>query len=218
MAVVGGLAVAGIIVVTVADVVGRQFGHSVKGAYDLVRVLGAIAMGCALPLTKAVKGHIAIEYFFQKLGTPGRAAMDTIMRLVLLALFGLLTWRFVLQGYSFLKSGEVTTTLHMPMFWVPWLVALACLSVAPSLWAVGASTFALGVASGMASPGYSAGASLAVTEREQGGIVSKEAPVHVSNVAHIDPKSGEPTRVGFKTLADGRKVRVAKKSGESIDV
>ena len=56
------------------------------------------------------------------------------------------------------------------------------------------------------------------TQREQGGIVSKEAPVHVSNVAHIDPKSGEPTRVGFKTLADGRKVRVAKKSGESIDV
>ena len=56
------------------------------------------------------------------------------------------------------------------------------------------------------------------TQREQGGIVSKEAPVHVSNVAHIDPKSGEPTRVGFKMLADGRKVRVAKKSGESIDV
>lgn len=56
------------------------------------------------------------------------------------------------------------------------------------------------------------------TQSQQGGIVSKEAPVHVSNVAHIDPKSGEPTRVGFKTLADGRKVRVAKKSGESIDV
>jgi large subunit ribosomal protein L24 len=56
------------------------------------------------------------------------------------------------------------------------------------------------------------------TQREQGGIVTKEAPIHVSNVAHIDPKSGEPTRVGFKMLADGRKVRVAKKSGESIDV
>lgn len=50
------------------------------------------------------------------------------------------------------------------------LVALACLSVAPSLWAVGASTFALGVTSGMASPGYAAGASLSVSAREQGGI------------------------------------------------
>ena len=56
------------------------------------------------------------------------------------------------------------------------------------------------------------------TQTQQGGIVNKEAPIHVSNVAHIDPKSGEPTRVGFKVLADGRKVRVATKSGESIDV
>ena len=50
------------------------------------------------------------------------------------------------------------------------LVALACLTIAPSLWALAVSTFAMGVASGMASPGYSAGASLAVTAREQGGI------------------------------------------------
>ena len=135
MAVVGGFAVAGLILVTMADVVGRQFGFPVKGAYDLVRVLGAIAMGCALPLTKAVKGHIAIEYFFQKMGTRGRAVVDTAMRLVLLALFALLTWQFCLQGTAFLDSGEVTTTLHMPMFWVPWLVALACLATAGvTLW------------------------------------------------------------------------------------
>jgi len=56
------------------------------------------------------------------------------------------------------------------------------------------------------------------TPRQQGGIVSKEAPVDLSNLAHIDPKSGEATRVGFKVLNDGRKVRFAKKSGEVIDV
>ena len=53
--------------------------------------------------------------------------------------------------------------------------------------------------------------------RSQGGIVSKEAAIHVSNVAHIDPKDGKPTRVGFKFLEDGRKVRYAKRSGEVID-
>ena len=135
MAVVGGFAVIGMIAVTVADVVGRQVGLPVKGAYDLVRVLGAIAMGCALPLTKAVKGHIAIEYFFQKMGSRGRAITDTAMRLVLLALFGLLAWQFVRQGLDFRKYGEVTATLHMPMFWVPWLAALACLATAGvTLW------------------------------------------------------------------------------------
>ena len=51
----------------------------------------------------------------------------------------------------------------------------------------------------------------------QGGIVEKEGTIHLSNVAHVDPKSGKPTRVGFKTLKDGTKVRFAKKSGEVID-
>jgi large subunit ribosomal protein L24 len=54
------------------------------------------------------------------------------------------------------------------------------------------------------------------TQTSAGGIETKEAPIHVSNVALADPKSGEPTRVGFKMEGD-RKVRVAKKSGEVID-
>ena len=51
----------------------------------------------------------------------------------------------------------------------------------------------------------------------EGGIVEKEASVHISNLAHVDPKTGEATRVGFKFLDDGRKVRFAKRSGEVID-
>ena len=50
-----------------------------------------------------------------------------------------------------------------------------------------------------------------------GGIVEKELTIHISNVAHIDPVSGKPTRVGYKTLEDGRKVRVARRSGEVLD-
>jgi large subunit ribosomal protein L24 len=56
------------------------------------------------------------------------------------------------------------------------------------------------------------------TARQQGGIVSKEAPIHRSKVAHLDPKTGEATRIGFKVLTDGRRVRFAKKSGEVLDV
>jgi large subunit ribosomal protein L24 len=54
------------------------------------------------------------------------------------------------------------------------------------------------------------------TPQQEGGIISKEAPIHLSNIAIEDPKTGEPTRVGFAILEDGRKVRVAKKSGEHI--
>ncbi len=55
------------------------------------------------------------------------------------------------------------------------------------------------------------------TPTETGGIVEKEAPIDLSNLALLDPKTDKPTRVGFKVLEDGRKVRVAKGSGEVID-
>ena len=51
-----------------------------------------------------------------------------------------------------------------------------------------------------------------------GGIIDKEASIHISNVALADPKSGKPTRVGFKLLDGGRKVRIARRSGEAIDL
>ncbi|MDX1716866.1 MAG: 50S ribosomal protein L24 [Anderseniella sp.] len=55
------------------------------------------------------------------------------------------------------------------------------------------------------------------TAGQEGGIISKEMPIHVSNLAHVDPKDGKATRVGYKTLDDGKKVRIARRSGEVID-
>ncbi|KRW91250.1 50S ribosomal protein L24 [Alicyclobacillus hesperidum] len=51
----------------------------------------------------------------------------------------------------------------------------------------------------------------------EGGIIEKEAPIHVSNIAIADPKTGEASRIGYKFLEDGRKVRYSKKSGEVLD-
>ncbi len=55
------------------------------------------------------------------------------------------------------------------------------------------------------------------TATQQGGIITKELPVHLSNLAVADPKDGKPTRIGFKIGEDGRKVRIAKRSGAEID-
>lgn len=55
------------------------------------------------------------------------------------------------------------------------------------------------------------------SQTNPGGIVDKELPIHLSNLAIVDPKDDKPTRVGFKKLEDGRKVRFAKRSGEVID-
>ena len=55
------------------------------------------------------------------------------------------------------------------------------------------------------------------SQQSEGGIISKEATIDLSNIAIADPKDGKPTRVGFKVLDDGRKVRFAKRSGDLID-
>jgi large subunit ribosomal protein L24 len=55
------------------------------------------------------------------------------------------------------------------------------------------------------------------TAQQEGGIISKELPVHLSNIALADPKDGKPTRVGFKVQQDGKKIRIAKRSGAEID-
>ena len=113
------------IVVICGDVVLRLAGHPVKGAYDIVRIAGALTIACSLPLTTAMKGHVAIEYFFQKLNRTGRIVVDSLMRLLVIAAFVLATIECVGYGLRFLRNGEVTGTIELPVFWVPWVMAVA---------------------------------------------------------------------------------------------
>ena len=126
LAAVSGLAILAMIAVTCADVVLRAFGRPLTGAFDIVRVAGAVAIACALPYTTAVKGHVAIEYFFQKLNRPGRILVDTVCRLLVMGLFSVFTWQCVMYGNSLRRTGEVSLTLQIPMFWVTYVIAGAC--------------------------------------------------------------------------------------------
>ena len=112
--------------VTCADVVLRACGRPLKGTYDVVRICGALTIACALPMTTAMKGHVAIEYFFQKLNRAGRVAVDSLMRLLMIAVFLWTAFECVRYGLRFLRSGEVTSTIELPVFWVPWVMAAAC--------------------------------------------------------------------------------------------
>jgi TRAP-type C4-dicarboxylate transport system permease small subunit len=124
-----GLASAGIMVmvlVTSVDAVSRRFGFPVPGAYDLVKIAAAISVAAALPYTTAIKGHVAIEFFFHKFGRRGRVAVDALMRLAGMGLFGLLAWGCVDYGNSLRHNGEVSMTLQVPVFWVPYVLAASC--------------------------------------------------------------------------------------------
>ncbi|MGI5868375.1 MAG: TRAP transporter small permease [Kiritimatiellia bacterium] len=125
MTAIAALALAATILVICADVVLRAAGRPIKGAYDLVRITGALAIACALPLTTAVKGHVAIEYFFQKLNRLGRLVVDSIMRLIMIGALGCATWACIARGSSFLRYRQVMDTIDLPVFWVPWVMAAA---------------------------------------------------------------------------------------------
>jgi TRAP-type C4-dicarboxylate transport system permease small subunit len=118
------------VLVTALDIVLRVFRVPVTGAYDIVRIAGMVTIAAALPYTTAIKGHVAIEYFFHKLGRRGRLVVDTVMRLLTVALFLVLAYQSMEYGQALKKSGEVSMTLQLPVFWIPYILAVSCVLVA----------------------------------------------------------------------------------------
>jgi len=116
--------------ITCVDVVMRVGGRPLIGAYDLVAICAFLTVVCALPYATAVKGHVAIEFFFHKFGRRGRVVVDTINRMLGIALFATLAWRAVIYAEQKRSSGEVSMTLALPVWPVIYVLAAACLVVA----------------------------------------------------------------------------------------
>jgi TRAP-type C4-dicarboxylate transport system permease small subunit len=126
MAAVAGASLFTMMAVTCADITLRKTGYPLIGAYDIVKMAAGLAIACGLPYTTAVKGHVAVEFFFHRLGRRGRIVVDTMARVIIMALFSLLTWQFILYGAGLSKSGQVSTTMELPIFWVPYVMAFSC--------------------------------------------------------------------------------------------
>jgi TRAP-type C4-dicarboxylate transport system permease small subunit len=107
----------------------RVTGVALVGVFDIVRITGAITLAAALPYTTAVKGHVAIEYFFHKLNRTSRLVVDSIMRILSMGLFGFLGWRSIVYGLNLRRVGQVTQTLEWPIFWLPWFIGVCCFVV-----------------------------------------------------------------------------------------
>jgi TRAP-type C4-dicarboxylate transport system permease small subunit len=126
LAVVAGAGIVAMMMTTCLDVVLRAFGSPLQGSYDIVGLLGVITITCSLPYTTAVKGHVAVEYFFHKLSHRSRIFVDTLVRLLLMVLFIVLVWQNVVYSLQLHAGGQVTPTLQVPVFWVPCVVAFSC--------------------------------------------------------------------------------------------
>ncbi|MCL1856085.1 MAG: TRAP transporter small permease, partial [Kiritimatiellaeota bacterium] len=126
-AMVAAAALLGMMALVCCDVVLRQFGLPVKGAYDIVRILSVVALSCALPATTASKSHVSIDYFFHKFNRAHRRVIDILLHASLIAAFCLGAVYCAMAGWGFLKSGQGSDTLHLPIFWVPWIITLGLL-------------------------------------------------------------------------------------------
>ncbi|NLF31243.1 MAG: TRAP transporter small permease [Planctomycetes bacterium] len=107
--------------ITCVDVVGLQFRRPLTGALDLVQISMVFAVAGALPYTTAVKGHVALEYFFQKLSRRWRIIVDGIARVLGMALFAAMGY-----GCLLLRGATVAQTLGIPIGWLMWVIAFSC--------------------------------------------------------------------------------------------
>jgi TRAP-type C4-dicarboxylate transport system permease small subunit len=125
---VSGASVLAIMLVTCADVFLRLkwINHPFVGAYDIVKIAGTLSLATALPYTTAVKGHVAIEYFFHKLSRRGRFVLDSLVRPLGMALFAFFAWRSVIYGLELHRNHQVSQTLQLPVFWVPFVIGFCC--------------------------------------------------------------------------------------------
>ena len=124
---IGGVSLVFLMLLTTADVVGRAFGRPVKGTFELVGFAGALAIGCALPFTSWIRGHVHVDSLVSRLPPTGRQVLHVSTRVLGIGLFVVLSWNLVRFGLDLRASGEVSPTLEMHFYPVVFGVAVACL-------------------------------------------------------------------------------------------
>lgn len=123
---IGALALTLAMLMTVADVVGRAAGHPIIGTYELVSLSLAVIIGFGIPMVSLDKGHVQMEIIQEKLSPRGQDIMNTFTRILCILLFALIGFNLIGVGREFHVSGEVSPTIRLPFYPVPYGVAICC--------------------------------------------------------------------------------------------
>ena len=119
----GALCLAGMSLLTCADVVGRFFKCPIFGSVEIVGFMGVLAAAMALPFTHETRGHIGVELFVRRMPEKRRILIDACTGMISFALFIVVAWRMTLYGISMKQSGEVSMNLELPEYLVIFAVA-----------------------------------------------------------------------------------------------
>jgi TRAP-type C4-dicarboxylate transport system permease small subunit len=125
MHVISGIALTFIVLLTTADVVMRAFGSPILGTYEIVAMAGGIVIGFVTPITSWLRGHIFVDVLIKKLPGHGKDVADIITRCIGIGLFVMIGWNVLKIGNTFRTAGEVSNTLQLPMYPIPYAVGMS---------------------------------------------------------------------------------------------
>ena len=123
---IAGVSLAGIVFLTVADVILRIFKHPIVGSYDIVSLLGAIVIGFAIPQTSLEKGHVLMDFLTEKLPFGGKQFFHVLARILAIITFLIIGWNLMTYGNDLRQTGEVSMTLRMPEYPIAYGIGLCC--------------------------------------------------------------------------------------------
>ncbi len=123
---IAGASLAGIVFLTVADVILRLFDHPILGSYDIVSILGAVVIGFAIPQTSLERGHVLMEFLIEKLPFGGQKVFHFLTRLLAIGTFLIIGWNLISYGNDLRQTGEVSMTLRWPEYPIAYGIGLCC--------------------------------------------------------------------------------------------
>jgi TRAP-type C4-dicarboxylate transport system permease small subunit len=134
---IAGVAILGMIIITVSDVSLRLFRMPINGAYELVSFLGALAISFAIAQTCVEKGHVAVSFVLDRLSTRVKAMVKSLTNLMSFILFFAISWQSLVYGNELRLSGELSPTLQFPFYPIVYGICFAtwmvCLVIAVDL-------------------------------------------------------------------------------------
>lgn len=123
----GATALVGMMLLTVADVVGRFFKYPIFGSVEVVGFLAAIVVAAALPYTYKKDGHVGVEILLRLLPEKQQLLVKILTRLLSLLLFSMITWQMFLYAQDIYETGEVSMNLEFPIYYIVYLLAVGLL-------------------------------------------------------------------------------------------
>jgi TRAP-type C4-dicarboxylate transport system permease small subunit len=124
--VIAGISLIMLMLLTIIDVILRGFNTPIVGAYELVALLGAVAIGFSMPRTALLRAHIYVDFLIATFSRTVRNLFNITTRLLVIILFSLIGWNLFKFGGDLQRSGEVSLTLQLPFYPVAYGIGLCC--------------------------------------------------------------------------------------------